>query len=128
MYFTYRGEQLETSQFAEENVRKEHKLSWGDFVSIRIKLFNNRLFYLLTKILNINTNEVNDFYNKCLRYHRTLCCTLPIDAHKDRFDNKWFSMIKTKAKTSDDAIIARNDIYKFIVLWNGISKIFNKKS
>ena len=100
------------SQFSSLDVRNKYKSLWNDFVTLRIKLINGKLYRLFNKRLNMNNDIINEFYNECFDYENSYGIKLAL-GHR-RINNKWCSIIENDR---------RNDIYKFIVIWNGVYEI-----
>ena len=105
--------ELEISQFSKEYIRNKYKSFWNDFVTIRVNLINGKLFNLFKNLPNIDTITINEFYKQCFSYYRDRCVSLP--SGRNRFDNRWCFT------TPNDT---RRDIYRFIVIWNGVSAMF----
>ena len=122
-------------------MRDLYSSRWNDFVSIRIDLFDNKLRQLFEKELNVSKKEVDQLYSYFTHY-RTLCGVLPVagdgfrmpiietrekleEMHEEFLYNKTLS---TASRLSGDisGCLDLSDIYRFMVIWNGVYMLLNK--
>ena len=132
-------DKLEISSFNKKEMRDLYSSRWNDFVSIRIDLFDNKLRQLFEKKLNISQEEVDQFYSYFTHY-RTLCGVLPVACDGFRMSavetsDKLVKIHETflHNKTTSSALVGDisgcldlSDIYRFMVIWNGVHVLLNK--
>ena len=119
--------EAELSEFLKEDIRQKYKSLWNDFVSIKVKLIDGKLYNLFKNILNMNIDKINEFYNECLIYKRTLCVMLPTRSR--RWNNEWCSTSTSTSNSNSNSRISNDvgdHIYRFIIVWNGIYEILFK--
>ena len=131
-YNIYQCSEKKMEEFLKEDTRKTYASLWNDVVSIQMNLLNGKLRQLFENTLNVNKNELNEFY-KYFSCSRLFCVKLPINQSHlgvpqwDDFE-VWPEMIE---KFDGDSATTRKEvdmfdignlhpIYTFIVLWNGI--------
>ena len=122
--FGYSCSQLSYDLFDDVNKSSQYASLWGDFVTIRVKLFENELKSLFVNKLHVGNDDIIFFYSY-LEQYRTQCVKFAMfDGENGEKIIKHFELKGDKENNKHGFCKEMHPILFYYLIWNGLLCLF----